>query len=166
MKKTQQLNLFIVDDNQLMVVDLRNYLTDIFGDIFTIYTFNTGASALKKVDENTAVVILDYFLKDELGNEVLKSIKKINPKTEVIMLSSNDDVKVAIEAFRNGAADYVIKGNKADKKITYIIYNIAAFPVEFIAKEFKISKYIALYILTFLTVGVLAFIGFSIFYLR
>jgi len=164
--KTEQSNLFIIDDNQFMVADLRNYLTDVFGEIFTIHTFSTGESALKMVDKNTSVVILDYFLKNELGNEVLKSIKKINPKTEVIMLSSNDDVKVAIEAFRNGAADYVMKGHIADKKITYIIYNIAAFPVRLVAKEFKISKYIALYILTFITVGVLAFIGFSIFYLR
>ena len=164
--KTQQSNLFIVDDNQLMVADLRNYLTDIFGEIFTIHTFNTGASALKKIDKNTAVVILDYFLKDEIGNDVLKSIKKINPKTEVIMLSSNDDVKVAINAFRNGATDYVIKGHKADKKITHIIYNIAAFPVRLIAKEFKISEYIAVYLLTFLTVGVIAFIGYALFYLR
>jgi DNA-binding NtrC family response regulator len=164
--KTEQSNLFIIDDNQLMVADLRNYLTDVFGEIFTIHTFSTGESALKMVDKNTSVVILDYFLKNELGNEVLKSIKKINPKTEVIMLSSNDDVKVAIDAFRNGATDYVIKGDKAGKKITHIIYHIAAFPVRLVVKEFKVTKYIALYILTFLTVGVLAFIGFSLFYLR
>lgn len=164
--KTQQSNLFIVDDNQLILADLRNYLTNVFGEIFTIHTFTTGASALKKVDKNTAVVILDYFLKDELGNEVLKSIKKINPITEVIMLSSNNDIKVAIEAFRNGAADYVIKGHKANKKITSIIYNIAVFPIRLMAEEFKISKYIILYILTFLAVGVLSFIGYSLFYLR
>ncbi|MBC7863698.1 MAG: hypothetical protein IAF38_12035, partial [Bacteroidia bacterium] len=47
---TQSLNLFIVDDNQLMVTGLRNYLTNKFGEHINISTFYTGESALKKVD--------------------------------------------------------------------------------------------------------------------
>lgn len=157
--KNQQANLFIIDDNQLLARDLKIYLSEAFHNQFTIYNFSTGDSALKKVDKNTTIVILAYFFKDECGNEILASIKSINPKTEVIMLTSNDDIKVAINAFRNGATDYVIKGDKAKKKLVSIIYNLAAYPVRLVAKEFRIEKYVALYFLTFLSVAALTLLG-------
>lgn len=151
---TQGLNLFIVDDNQLMVTGLRNYLDNRFGTNLNISTFNTGESALKKVDEDTSIVILDYYLGDENGNDVLKSIKKINPKTEVIMLSSNEDIGIAIDSFRSGATDYVIKGEKSWRKIISLIQEIIVYPVRVMVREFGINKYIAIFLLTFMVMGI------------
>lgn len=150
---TQRNTLFIIDDNQLLVADLRIYLENTFGESLVISTFNSGESALQKVDHETSIVILDYHLPGENGNEILKSIKQINPKTEVIMLTSNEDVKTAINAFRNGATDYVIKGVKAEKKIGSLIYNLLTYPVRILTREFGFSKYFAIFILTFLSIG-------------
>lgn len=155
---TQGLNLFIVDDNPLVVTGLRNYLNQRFGTNITISTFTTGASALEQIDKNTGIVILDYYLENENGNDVLKSIKKINPKTEVIMLSSNEDIGVAIESFRNGATDYVVKGAKAWDKVISDVYKIITFPVRFIAKELKISKFLAMILLSFVFVAAGSFL--------
>ena len=152
--KSQALNLFIVDDNQLMVIGLRNYLSTRFGNNLNISTFHTGASALEKVDGDTSIVIMDYFLDNENGNDVLKSIKKINPNTEVIMLSSNEDMGVAIDAFRNGATDYVVKGKKSWKKISSLVYQIITYPLHIMVKEFGINKYIAMFLLTFIAMGI------------
>ncbi len=151
---TQRLNLFIVDDNQLMVTGLRNYLDNKFGANLHISPFYTGKSALEKVDKDTSIVILDYYLKDENGNEVLQAIKKINPKTEVIMLSSNEDIGIAIDSFRKGATDYVIKGDKAWKKLTSIVYEVITYPIRVMVREFNISKYLAVFLLTFVVMGV------------
>lgn len=151
---TQHNRLFIIDDNQLLVADLRIYLENTFGESLTISTFNSGESALRKVDHETNIVILDYDLPGENGNEILKSIKQINPKTEVIMLTSNEDVKTAIDAFRNGATDFVIKGVKAEKKIGSLIYNILTYPIRILTREFGVSKYFAIFILTFVSVGI------------
>jgi DNA-binding NtrC family response regulator len=153
--KTTDFNLFIVDDDISMLTGLRNYLSKKFGRDMTISTFSSGHSALEKINQDTNVVILDYNLKGENGNEILKSIKSINPKTEVIMLTSNEDVAVAIESFRKGATDYVIKGNeKAWKKISSLILNIITYPVRAMVKEFGISKYVAMFLLVFLVMGV------------
>jgi DNA-binding NarL/FixJ family response regulator len=152
---TQGLNLFIVDDNALMVTGLRNYLHNRFGKDIRIFTFPTGESALKRVDETTDIVILDYFLGEEKGTDVLKSIKKINPKTEVIMLSSNEDMGVAIDSFRKGATDYVVKGDKAWKKITHIVRDILTYPIRILVQEFKVSKFVAIFLLTFITMGII-----------
>lgn len=145
--------LFIIDDNPLLVADLRIYLESVFGETLTISTFNSGESALKKVDKETHIVILDYHLPGENGNEILKSIKAINPKAEVIMLTSNEDIKTAIDAFRNGVTDYVIKGAKAEKKIQSLIYRILSYPIHVLTREFGISKYVAIFALIFISIG-------------
>ena len=103
--ETQGINLFIVDDNKLLVAELKHYLKKKFGIGINILTFNDGESCLKLVDKNTHIVILDYFMEGKNGLEVLKLIKAINQKTEVIMLSSNVDIALAIETFKNGAKD-------------------------------------------------------------
>src|SRR4051812_2141296 len=153
--KTQTLNLYIVDDNLLMLTGLRNYLDKKFGNSIRISTFLTGAGLLKKIDGDTNIVILDYFLEGNNGNEILKSIKTINPKTEVIMLSSNEDIGVAIDSFRNGATDYVVKGEKAWKKIYSLVYGIITYPIRILVKEFRVKKYLAIFLSTFVIMGVI-----------
>ncbi len=147
--KKQGINLFIVDDDKLVVSDLKIFLNYKFGSDLTISTFNDGESCLKQVDKNTDVVILDYFLNGQNGLEILKLIKDINPKTEVIMLSSNDDIALAIQTFRNGATDYVIKGQGSLKKIQKLIYRVITEPIRIIIREFGVSKYMAIFFLTF-----------------
>lgn len=155
---TQGLNLFIVDDDKLLVADLKNYLKGRFGVSIKVSTFYDGESCLKKVDKDTHIVILDYFMDGKNGVDVLKSIKDINPETEVIMLSGNEDIAVAIESFRNGANDYVIKGMGAWKKISKLVGHIITAPIRLIVREFGVSKFVAIFLLTFITMGIVVFL--------
>lgn len=156
---SQVLNLFIIDDNPMVLTDLRNYLQQRFGNDLVISTFQTGTAALEQVDENTRIVILDYHLENEDGNEILKSIKIRNPKTEVIMFTSNVEVSVAIESFREGASNYIIKGKGGMKKITSHVRQIITYPIRILVKEFGIHKYLALFLLTFLSLGIVVCTG-------
>ena len=155
--ETQGINLFIVDDNKLMVTDLKLYLQNRFGVSVQITTFYDDESCLQKIDKDTHVVILDYFMEGKNGLEILKSIKAINPKTEVIMLSSNENIALAIESFRMGAKDYVIKGEGSLKKLTKLLSLIITEPIRLLVREFGVSKYMAIFLLTFVTMGVLVF---------
>ncbi len=157
--ETQGMNLFIVDDNKLVVADLKHYLQEKLGVSLNISTFNDGESCLQKIDKETHIVILDYFLNGQNGLEILKQIKAKNPKTEVIMLSSNEDIALAIQTFRNGATDYVVKGQGSLKKISRIVYNIITAPILLLVREFKVSKYMAIFLITFVTMGIAVVIG-------
>lgn len=154
---TQGLNLFIVDDNKLVVADLNNYLHDKFGISLKITTFNNGEDCLQQLDAETHIVILDYFLNGENGLEILKKIKEKNRKTEVIMLSSNENIALAIQLFRSGAKDYVIKGRSGLKKITKIVYKIITDPINRIVKEFRVLKYMKVFLLIFVVMGLIVF---------
>lgn len=136
---TSLITIFIVDANSTSVRNLRRYLDERFGDHLSVYSFYNGQSALKKVSSETNIVLLDHDLVGENGNELLKSIKKINPKTKVIMLSSNDDVGRVIESFRKGADDYVLKGSQTWSKISSHVYGLMAYPVRYLVQELKLK---------------------------
>lgn len=153
--ETQGINLFIVDDNSSMVMGLKQYLLNRFGAGLRISTFKDGESCLEKVDNRTNIVILDYFMEGKNGLDTLKSIKAINPKTEVIMLSGNEDMALAIETFREGAADYVVKGYGSWTKITKLVERIVTEPIRMIVREFGVSKFMASFLLTFVTMGII-----------
>lgn len=152
--ETQELNLFIVDDNKSMVAGLKHYIQNRFGSRVKISTFYDGESCLGKIDRNTHIVILDYFLGGKNGLEILKEIKNRNSETEVIMLSSNDDIGLMIESFKIGAKDYVIKGPSSWKKVSSIINYIVTAPIRIIVREFGVSKYMAIFLMTFVTMGI------------
>lgn len=153
------MNLFIVDSDELMVNGLKQYLDNKFGNSLNISTFTTGESCLANVNRKTRFVVLAYFLNGRNGNEILKLIKKINPATEVIMLSSNDNIAVVIESFRNGANDFVLKGKNSQIKIAQRLINLTTYPVRYLVTEFGVSKYLAMFLLTLVTLGIVVFIA-------
>jgi DNA-binding NtrC family response regulator len=66
------------------------------------------------------IVFLDYYLnsvvKDAMdGLDVLVEIKKILPETDVVMLSGQDKIQVAVEVMKYGAFDYIVKGETEDE---------------------------------------------------
>lgn len=156
------MNLFIVDDNKLLATDLKLFLENRFGSDLSISHFCDGESCLEMVDELTSIVILDYNLEGKNGLEILKAIKAINPKTEVIMLSGNEDIAIAIQTFRAGAKDYVVKGRSDWKKITKIINVILLAPINLLIREFRFTKYVAIFFLTFAIMAVVVIVACSV----
>ncbi|MDP1743951.1 MAG: hypothetical protein Q8L90_00125, partial [Bacteroidota bacterium] len=77
--------------------------------------------------------------------------------TEVIMLSNNEDIGLAIETFRAGAKDYVIKGQGSWKKITSLVNLIITEPIRIMVREFGVSKFTAIFLMTFITMGLAVF---------
>lgn len=119
--------VFLVDDEPIQNEMLKDYLSEKFE--YKIKTYDTGEGAVKDLNLNPAIVVLDYHLNAHLPNaqngvEVLKSIKSINPATKVIMLSGQDKIEVAVESIKHGAYDYVIKGETAFNRMENIINNI------------------------------------------
>jgi DNA-binding NtrC family response regulator len=155
--ETQGLNLFIVDDNITLLTALELYLKNRFGAGLAISTFVDGETCLEKVDKETHIVILDYFLEGKNGLEVLKSIKAINPKTEVIMLTGNENIALAIESFQAGAKGYVIKGQGSWWKLTQMINRIITEPIRAMVREYGVPKFMIIFFATFITMGLVVY---------
>ena len=119
--------IFLVDDEQIQNEMLKDYISSRFN--YQIKTFETGEDAIKEVNLNPDVVVLDFHLNSVNpgslnGVEVLKKIKQLLPSTQVIMLSGQDKLEVAVDSMKYGAYDYVIKGETAFSRTENILNNI------------------------------------------
>lgn len=151
------INLSIIDENKQALSNLKHYLETKFGSEIKVSIFKDGESCLRSLTKQTHIVVLNPVLKDKEGLEVLKSIKKINSKIEVIILSSDENISNAIELFRSGAKDLVINGKGSWKRIGQLVTHLVTAPIRILVREFKISKYMAIFLLTFITMGIIVF---------
>jgi DNA-binding NtrC family response regulator len=150
----QTMNVFIVDENQQMDRELKQTLAKKFGKSLHISTFHTAESCLKMIDRNTCIAILVSFKEVVRKHAMLKSIKTINPKTEVIILSQNDSIESVIKYFRAGAADYVIKDSNTKRKVIADIYWKITEPIRKMGREYGSVKFTTIFVGTFILMGV------------
>jgi len=120
--------MFLVDDEPIQNEMLKDYLSERF--IYELKTFDNGEEALQNMNLRPEIVILDYHLSAHLpeaknGVEILKEIKDTYPETQVVILSGQDKIDVAIDTMKYGAYDYVVKGESAFSRIENIINNLS-----------------------------------------
>lgn len=126
-----QINIFIVDDNKIFSLALKGDIENTFVDLpVIIYLFETGEKCMEKfIEIRPQVVILDYNLNKKYpdaadGIKILDWIKKENKETNVIMLTNDDNIDIALKSFHHGASDYIVKSETQFKKINYSLLNL------------------------------------------
>ena len=76
------------------------------------------------------------------GFEVLKKIKRFKPNAYVIMLSSQENIKTAVNALKFGAFDYLIKGDNEEEKIADALQRIESIQTMLKKEKPKLFKLI------------------------
>ena len=77
---------------------------------FEVETAENGADALLKFEKGKfEVVVTDMRMPKMTGMDVLRGIKKIAPQTPVILITAYGTVKTAVEAMKEGAAEFIMK---------------------------------------------------------
>jgi DNA-binding NtrC family response regulator len=119
--------IFIVDDDPMQAMMLQDYLSKY--STFTISVFNSGEECLKNLDKEPNIIFLDYNFdkagKDAMnGIDILKEIKAKRPETEVVMISGQDRIEVAVNTIKYGAFDYIVKSESAFHRSENVIFNI------------------------------------------
>ncbi|MEO9485257.1 MAG: sigma-54 dependent transcriptional regulator [Ekhidna sp.] len=99
--------ILIVDDEADICLLLKKFFTKKGFEAVTVSNGEVAISHLKSYE--TDLVICDFKLPDYTGLEILQKVKIINPKTQVIIITGYSDVKVAVDALKKGAYDYVTK---------------------------------------------------------
>ncbi|MBS1764782.1 MAG: response regulator [Bacteroidetes bacterium] len=119
--------IFIVDDDPMQLSMLKDHLSAMAN--FDINTFSTGEECLAQIGKAPDIVFLDYNLNSKNSNamdglDVLQEIKSKSPSSEVIMLSGQDKIEVAVDTMKYGAYDYIVKGESAFYRAEKAIFNL------------------------------------------
>jgi len=100
---------------RILVVDDEIVICDVLKEFLTlkgheVHMALNGRAAIAKVKmERPHIVLLDILMPGMRGLEVLKEIKRIDPRLGVIMLTGVFNGNVAKKAVALGAYDYITK---------------------------------------------------------
>ena len=98
--------VYIIDDEPSICVSLQLALKN----LYRVKTFTSSLPALANMEaEGADIVLLDLRLGEENGLEVLERIKRIDPNTEVIMMTAFGSIGTSVNAMQKGAFTYLTK---------------------------------------------------------
>lgn len=110
--------ILIIDDDKI----LSDVAADYFGenDFQVVQAFDAFEGIEQYKKENPDIVLLDYLMPKMTGIEGLKQLKSVNPNVLVIIMTGVGSEKIAVEAMKAGAEDYVTKPLNMDALVSLI----------------------------------------------
>ncbi len=111
--------ILLIDDEEKLRGLLKRIITL---EGFTIYEASDLKAGMKLLDkESINVVLCDVKLPDGNGVDFVKEVKAKHPATEIILLTAYGNIPDGIQAMKNGAFDYITKGDDNDKIIPLLM---------------------------------------------
>src|SRR5690348_6142240 len=109
--------------SKVLIIDDEEKLRNLVARIIKLEGFAvTEASNIKAAHkvlekEDPDVIFCDVRLPDGRGVDFIKEIKAKYPLIEIILLTAYGNIPDGIQAMKNGAFDYITKGDDNDKVI-------------------------------------------------
>ena len=111
-------SILIIDDEP-QIRKLLSRMMELEG--YEVFQAADCQSTLKQLKlHNPQVVLCDVFLPDGNGVDMVTTIKKLYPELEVILLTAHGNIPDGVQAIKNGAFDYITKGDDNNKIIPLI----------------------------------------------
>lgn len=120
------LKTYRIDMSKILIIDdevqIRTLLTRMMElEGYDVCQAGDCRAALKQLElQNPDVVLCDVFLPDGNGVDLVLAIKKAAPNVEVILLTAHGNIPDGEQAIKNGAFDYITKGDDNNKIIPLI----------------------------------------------
>ena len=112
-----QPSILIVDDDSSL---LTSY-TVLLEDEFRVFVAETGEDGMQRLEqEDINIILLDIRLPGMDGLEFLRRAKAIDENVDVIMVTAVRNVRVAVEAIKLGAYDYLVKPFEIDEVLSLL----------------------------------------------
>jgi len=105
----QDIGVLVVEDD-FMVAQINKEFTEKVEGFRVVGIAKSGAEALRAIDElEPELVILDVYLPDVQGLELLKTLRAGDYPLDFILITAAHDARTIKESMRFGAFDYIIK---------------------------------------------------------
>ena len=112
--------------SKILVVDDEVQIRTLLSRMLELEGYEVGQAgdcrtALKQLEfQSPDVVLCDVFLPDGNGVDLVSSVKKTAPNVEIILLTAHGNIPDGVQAIKNGAFDYITKGDDNNKIIPLV----------------------------------------------
>src|SRR3989338_2775350 len=114
--------VLIVEDDLVQLKILQRSLMVSSAMPFETREANTLADALRLIDhEKLNVILLDLNLPDIRGIDTVVKVVEKAKDTPIVVITGDDDENLGVEALRQGAQDYLVKGQTHEKTILRVL---------------------------------------------
>ncbi len=105
--------LLVIDDESIILKTLRDALED---EDFRVHTLDQASQALEKIGQLVPdLVLLDIFMPEINGLDLLEKIKQEYPEQKIMMISGFGNISIALDAVKRGALDFIEKPLNLDE---------------------------------------------------
>jgi DNA-binding NtrC family response regulator len=116
-------HIFIAEDD-VWYSEFLEYQIRLIDENCTITKVHSGKELIAALPRKPDIITLDYSLPDFTGAELLKRIRQESPNTQVIVISGQSDIGVAVGLLKDGAYDYIVKDVDTKERIWKTIANL------------------------------------------
>lgn len=117
-----RINVLLLEDNSGDAYLVKDQLKDIKNFDFKITEARYLAEAIEILKtQSFAAILIDLMLPDSQGLETFKEVDRQAPNTPIIVTSAMSEENLAIAAVREGAQDYLVKGEIVPKSLAKTI---------------------------------------------
>lgn len=120
----QLIKIFAVEDDNLFGRAIKHTLEK--QGLYDVTLFSSGEELFQHIHHNPDIITVDYNLPDISGLEVIQQIQQYNQDIAIVVVSGQEDVRVAVEAYKSGAKYYVVKDGNAFAELTHCVRNLSA----------------------------------------
>lgn len=112
--------------NKVLLIDDEPELRSLIKRLLELEGFivTEAATAYESIEclsmNDFDIVVSDVRLPDKSGLELIPIVKKANPATEIILLTAYGRIEDGVKAIKDGAFDYIVKGDEDNKLISVV----------------------------------------------
>lgn len=118
------MKIFVVDDDIFCQQLYRQFLLNLGYE--DVETMDCGTACIENLYKDPHLVFLDYDMNDMNGIEVLQTIRQYDSTINVVFISGQESVEIAVDTLHYGAFDYIVKARATPQLLEAIIESMEA----------------------------------------
>lgn len=127
--------LLLIDDEVSFRRTVAQYIELEGFEVLQVDNLKNALATLTK--KSFPVVLCDVKLPDGSGVDFVLKIKELSPETEVLLFTAYGNIPDGVQAIKNGAFDYLVKGDDNNKILPMLLRAFVKASLQFELKELR-----------------------------
>ena len=124
--KENNIIILLIDDDDGYQSIVKHRLSPFQNKQFEVIWEKEGERAVETLKANSSIdlILMDYYLQNQTGLDVTKKIFEEKINVPILFLTSNKDLRAAVDAMKYGVEDYLLKEDMDDTILPRTILNV------------------------------------------